>query len=847
MSCNLSPYGSYLTPEDCTKREAVCGGLWRCARKLDNGQFEVDPVTGDPVMPGNPILASIIDGGAYGSPEECKCYTCNVDTQGETATCEVTDGVQGDHSDNTCDQKCNFGYSCHEDTLVWEENGQLPADAQCVYVADGTGQPRLATSDEIASGVPTSSFPNFKGFTCSPTSNAPVTVPDGELGIRREDESCRYTCDNGTKMLSEDASVSEPPLDLKCFKCVGDETPVPVASGKDGDVDDAGDVCRYTCEDGSKVYMHDGETYDSLNCYRCAGGEDTPEAISGTTRGNHPDTGTCKYTCLKHGGDEVRKVYAPKTGIPGSELKCYECSYDADDRSKPIRVDGVDGHLDTSDHTCLYTCKTQTDDEVSSSPVYSADGTDRDLVCYTCDPNAGDPSEPIPIDGINGNYDKDEYGKCQYQCKDGAKVPLQTHNKDYHASVDDLWCYKCDGGPKPVPYDITYGPTKHSLTAAESPETECKYWCGSFDTNFARGESVSPDKRDTIGDDEWVSNKDDVVCYSCQTEDIGTSCQPVEHGLGDYKYSRDCSTATQCGWGYGCNDNACVKDRHSKQTLHECKMNSEDKCGWGYMCNGGGKYACVDGTACSPVPQEKCNDGTHTCFDSEKACINTSTCTTGTCGVMFPGRWSISRATNGISLIDSSRNAGPDYSLFKKPERDEDETMWYHSQKTLGGDPLVSIGVQDRKDQDGNRHINVKARGRVSWTARDEQYWFIHWDGVGTYDAPRSFQVGFWTPDDPGYHDCQVFDGLELSRLASNSKTCIHRSPNKTSSTDDTILFLALNPSSVCGLDDGVNVSRGDVNASPYKGTIAGVSCVCKSGSSISPGDQHCSSPDLGR
>ena len=288
MNCQLTPYGTYDTNESCTTANQ-CGFKWRCARTGDKDD------NGDPVPLGTPVF--VID-GTFNSEEECLCYTCDVDADAETAACTPTDGEQGDHATASCDDTCNYGYECEEDTRVWVQDGQYGDDQTCVYVADGAGGRRLATPQEVADGVETSSYADVRGFSCI-SGDAPQLTPSGGLGH----------------------------------------------------VDSMSSACRYECKDGQKRYNQLGGNYDDLYCYTCDGGaEYTPaDGPGGEYAG---DEGGCQYWCEPEGLGQVvalpRDARDANTKTTAAEVKCVKCSGDAGPESScEVISSGVGGSFDT--------------------------------------------------------------------------------------------------------------------------------------------------------------------------------------------------------------------------------------------------------------------------------------------------------------------------------------------------------------------------------------------------------------------------------------------------------------------------------------------------------------------
>lgn len=287
MNCQLTPYGTYPTNELCTATEK-CGFKWRCAREGDKD------AEGKPAVPGTPVFVA---DGTFNSAGECLCYTCDVDTDAETATCTPTDGEQGDHA--SCDT-CNYGYECEEDTRVWVQGGSYGNDQTCVYVADGAGGRRLATPQEVADGVETASYADVRGFSC-----------------------------------------------------ISGDTPQLTSSGGLGHVDSASSECRYECKGGQKRYKQLGGKYNDLYCYTCDGGEEyTP--VDGPGGEYAGDEGGCQYWCDPDGSGDVvalpRNVRDANTKPTKAEVKCVKCSGGAGagpGSSCKVISSGVGGSFDT--------------------------------------------------------------------------------------------------------------------------------------------------------------------------------------------------------------------------------------------------------------------------------------------------------------------------------------------------------------------------------------------------------------------------------------------------------------------------------------------------------------------
>jgi len=324
MLCALSPYGTYQDVASCQANE-VCGNKWRCARKLPEG-LEIDPISGQGVQPGNPISAP---DGVFNTPEECKCWTCNVDHINEVALCEPTDGIQGPHTDDsTCNQACDFGYSCNEGTRVWEQGGELTSEHECKYVADGNGGKRLVTLQEIHDGIPAAPYNAFKSYSCSPDSAVPFKTPDGQLGVKASTaDLCYYTCEEGVKKLATGPGNGTDPDILKCYDCMDGDTPSPI-SGLGGRVD-PWDTCKYTCDEGSKTYDTGGKLYDQTFCYMCDG-EESYTPISGLNGEYAGTEGGCQYWCDPAGSGDAKAVSRDKREAASkpqkSKVKCVKCS-----------------------------------------------------------------------------------------------------------------------------------------------------------------------------------------------------------------------------------------------------------------------------------------------------------------------------------------------------------------------------------------------------------------------------------------------------------------------------------------------------------------------------------------
>jgi hypothetical protein len=292
-TCILSPYGTYDTVESCNSSE-ICGMRWRCARYPVDGVYEKDPVTGQDVLPGNPILAH---DGTFDTAEEVKCYECVVDMGNETAECKATDGVQGTSPDDTCGGTCNYGYDCEEGDLVWKQDGGYgPELTSCDYVCGIQGERLLVQPGETY--PESSSWENLKCYTCDPSASTPLPANAGTVGYIDANEVCTYTCENGEKVFDTSGRTTE---ELKCYQCTGGTTSEPV-DGVDGYLD-AGEGCLYACDEGEKVYVESGgvSNYNSFGCYECTGGHEyTPVQGDGkgyTAGGFDNDGGKCWYWC----------------------------------------------------------------------------------------------------------------------------------------------------------------------------------------------------------------------------------------------------------------------------------------------------------------------------------------------------------------------------------------------------------------------------------------------------------------------------------------------------------------------------------------------------------------------
>lgn len=303
-TCILSPYGTYNTADACNSSE-ICGMRWRCARHAVNGVYEKDPVTGQDVLPGNPILAH---DGTFDTPEEVICYECVVDMGNETAECRATDGVQGTSPDDTCGGACNYGYDCEEGDLVWKQDGPYGSDlTSCDYVCDGGGEKMLVEPGE--SFPNTSSWDALQCYSCDPAAESPIPTASGGVGVVGASDTCTYTCADGSKVFDASGLTAQ---NLKCYQCLGGQGSVPQAVDGTGGYVDVGDACTYACDgQGNKVYNAGGANdYDNFGCYECTGGHDyTPvqegSTVSKTTGGFDNDGGKCWYWCNDESSPEA--------------------------------------------------------------------------------------------------------------------------------------------------------------------------------------------------------------------------------------------------------------------------------------------------------------------------------------------------------------------------------------------------------------------------------------------------------------------------------------------------------------------------------------------------------------
>jgi hypothetical protein len=268
-----------------------------------NGVYEKDPVTGQDVLPGNPILAH---DGTFDTPEEVMCYECVVDMDNETAECRATDGVQGTSPDDTCGGACNYGYDCEEGDLVWKQDGPYGSElTSCDYVCDGGGEKMLVEPGE--SYPETSSWDALQCYSCDPSVSTPLPADAGTVGYIGANEVCTYTCENGEKVFDTSGRTTE---ELKCYQCTGGTTSEPV-DGVDGYLE-AGEECTYGCVEGNKVYVEGiggVRDYNSFGCYECTGGHEYTQVQGGgkgyASGGFDNDGGKCWYWCNDESSPEV--------------------------------------------------------------------------------------------------------------------------------------------------------------------------------------------------------------------------------------------------------------------------------------------------------------------------------------------------------------------------------------------------------------------------------------------------------------------------------------------------------------------------------------------------------------
>lgn len=434
-SCVLSPYGSYLSQGNC-EDATTCANTWRCARHLDeNGNPEVDPETGVPVLPGSPIFVS---DGQFASADQCMCYVCNVDEATNTATCSPTDGVQGEHADSACGDTCNYGWACDQGVLNWRQGGTHgPELTQCSYVCDGSGGRRLVEPGENLDGV---AWEDANCFDCLAENSGPVPTQADQLGqVPTAASACTYSCTAGDKLYDPAGIATE---NLLCYQCESGDTPVPV-DGLSGQVG-ADAVCAYECDvEGQKVWLDGGVAHADLNCFDCTG-DHAYTPVPGTAGGEFgEDGGACYYWCDADGGGAVtnlsaaQRAEAQDAGTLGTvaretntEVTCYSC-------------DGGPG----PDSAC--SAVSQTVGDYATSAACDADPSAQCGWGFGCEGDACAVNDTAPRGRTQQECQMDSVEQCgwgygcfsSFACVDGAScvgVP------DSQCAQGDITCYSSE-------------------------------------------------------------------------------------------------------------------------------------------------------------------------------------------------------------------------------------------------------------------------------------------------------------------------------------------------------------------------------------------------------------------
>lgn len=745
-TCILSPYGTYDTVDACNSSE-ICGMRWRCARHAVNGVYEKDPVTGQDVLPGNPILAH---DGTFDTPEEVKCYECVVDMDNETAECNATDGVQGTSSDSTCGGTCNYGYDCEEGDLVWKQNGPYGSDlTSCEYVCGIQGEKSLVQPGETY--PETSSWDNLKCYTCDPSVSTPLPADAGTVGYIGANEVCTYTCENGEKVFDTSGRTTE---ELKCYQCTGGTTSEPV-DGVDGYLE-AGEECTYGCVEGNKVYVEGiggVRDYNSFGCYECTGGHEYTQVQGGgkgyASGGFDNDGGKCWYWCNDESSPEVivrdvRDAMEDPSLVSKptlDEVACWTCDGDPGPGSGCAQVTQGVGQFSSAE-----TCDTD-----SGAQCGWGYGCENDSCAITSSATRGRSEEECKMDSVEkcgwgyGCFNK-------YACVDGLSC----------APVPEGEC-TVDGGAdgKLVCYDSQTACVDSSACVGgvcESPLGGVWNIHRSFyGTNMLTEEQTGPNVI------TFASQDVDANGYTWYTSDVTfTDGSPIiEIGLRDVSTGTDRTIDMKFRGNYlaegnqktywstsgnaGTFENPAAVVIAENLPLDECFV--FDSVDLSKVCDGN---SCVSGIATVILQREElCGDAVWAGkFPADaNGVLSPNECPAFFCGFdpMTSSEWSITRDLNmdvpvsSLGLVNEFSYAGYD---------EEDGYHWYTSNLTNpDGVPVSEIGFAN-VFENGKRNVYGKYRGVTQWTStKPDYFWSETWSTSelnvrdGSYDNPSPYLI----------------------------------------------------------------------------------------------------------
>ena len=756
-TCILSPYGTYDTVDGCNSSE-ICGMRWRCARHATaDGRYELDPETGEEVLPGNPIMAH---DGTYNTPEEVVCYECVVDSANETATCQATDGVQGTSSDDTCGGACNYGYDCEEGTLVWKQGGRFgPELTSCEYVCDGAGGKMLVNPGE--SHPETSTWSDLRCHTCDPEFINPTFTMTGEIGDVNENDVCKYTCVDGDKVFDPEGDGLSV---IGCYQCLGGDVAEPV-DGIGGEMGlngfNEGHVCTYACDgEGNKVYYDGGAVHNTFECYECNGGHEYTPVVNGSGAGldvGFPDDGgKCWYQCNDEASPHalsksVRDGLSDPSAVARQtigEVACWTCDGDPGPDSGCAQVTNGVGQFSSAE-AC---------DADSGAQCGWGYGCENDACAITAFSSRGRSEEECKMDSV----DKCGWGYgCfnKYACVDGtacAAVPDEECTADggadgklvCHDSVDaciqNSQCttavVACDDPLKGVWHihrsfwetDMLTGQQTgpNVITFAEQPGVDANgYTWYVSSVTFANGAPIVEIGLRDVNDgtvrtismkfrgDYWVSEGTPQGQYWSKTSvDAGTFENPAEIVIAENFPMGECFVFDSMDLGRACGEDRCIGN------IATVILQREETCGddvWS------GQFPEDVNGILSPneCPAFRCN------FDP----------------LVTNGPWAQYR---GI-LPDGQRvYLNTPGTTFTFGVMDDEGYEWWKSAETSDGVSLSEIGIKS-EIQGTERVVYAKMRGLGVWTESlpanptYDRMWSDSTIGAddGSYDEPAATEI----------------------------------------------------------------------------------------------------------
>jgi hypothetical protein len=789
-TCILSPYGTYNTVDACNSSE-ICGMRWRCARHAVNGVYEKDPVTGQDVLPGNPILAH---DGTFDTPEEVKCYECVVDMGNETAECKATDGVQGTSSDATCGGTCDYGYDCEEGSLVWKPGGRYgPELTSCDYVCGTQGEKLLVQPGETY--PETSSWDDLQCYSCDPNVSTPLPVDAGSVGYIDASGVCTYTCENGEKVFDTSGLTTE---ELKCHQCTGGTTSEPV-DGVDGYLD-AGEGCLYACDEGgNKVYVESGgvSNYNSFGCYECTGGHDyTPVAGAGkgyASGGFDNDGEKCWYWCNDESSPEVivrdvRDAMEDPSLVSKptlDEVGCWTCDGDPGPGSGCAQVTQGVGQFSSAE-----TCDTD-----SGAQCGWGYGCENDSCAITSSATRGRSEEECKMDSVEkcgwgyGCFNK-------YACVDGLScVPVPEEECTVDGGADGkLVCY--DSQTACVDSSACVGGV---LATCESPlggvwNIHRSFW----GTNMLTEEQTGPNVI------TFASQDVDANGYTWYTSDVTfTDGSPIiEIGIRDVSTGTDRTIDMKFRGNYlaagnqqtywsktsgnvGTFANPAAVVIAENLPLDECFV--FDSVDLSKVCDGD---SCVSGIATVILQREElCGDAVWAGkFPADaNGVLSPNECPAFMCDsdpLVSKGPWSQYRG-----IVDGQRvHLNPHDINFVADGIDDDGYEWWVSTETTSdGIPFTEVGVKS-EIQGAERVVYAKMKGLGVWISEgkpsvDADFTTLWSDSSvgaddGSYDDPAAYEIArvgesdCYSPDEfviPFALDNQIWSTISHGAMAFNN------------------------------------------------------------------------------